>query len=609
MQYSISEEWRATDVGAFPSDAVRGQFVAEITTNEVLVVWTETNNETVYARTMDSDALEVKSTVQIDDGTVGLDEDDIGACILQNGNIVVTWASDNEEPGFVILNGTTLSVIKAWTDIGDATWYGNQPYAATLNNGNFVIAWNEDDSLLGQFRIMDEDGNFVTAVTPFYNPEEARNPNIAVLNDGRFVITFFAYDQDEIYFVKYNENGTLDTGPTIISDFHPGTSNEGQRGTIPLSDGGWFTTYEGNNGLFASVYNADSTSADYQTTIMAAGPIEKNRESSVVLTDEGTILISSVDIFFGVWPSLYMWIYDTNLNQIQAITKVVTCYDGTGVRSISMANFHTGVPLGRPSTYAIMTGDLIGAGSSNIFNCVRNDYYTKWESKFDDTHWHANMGVWSGSVWNASGINRLMLCAIGSWFENYRPLSIRITFTGASTFDSHLFVNDDDGEEIADGTDAGSTDPITLLFINNSWENLDLADCDDYNTLNMQATSHFTVENIEFEVPMGGDYPCFSSSSSSISSSSTSSSSLSSSSSSSSTSSSSTSSSSSSSLSSSSSSSSISVSSSSTSVSTSSSSSSSSLSMVPSFLETSGNFDLLLINDAGDRLIIDPTLT
>lgn len=142
------------------------------------------------------------------------------AATLQNGNVVLAYKDDMSGFGkFVILNSlgevVKTPVIFSPIAIGDDSVY-SFPSIAVLQNGNFVIAYKEKASTKGFFTIFDVNGTRVRTPTAF-SSTDIDFPAVAALNNGKFVIAF--RDRSNSYYGKYtifNASGNLDKAETTF---------------------------------------------------------------------------------------------------------------------------------------------------------------------------------------------------------------------------------------------------------------------------------------------------------------------------------------------------------------------------------------------------------
>jgi hypothetical protein len=112
-----------------------------------------------------------------------------------------------------------------------------------------------------------------------------------------------------------------------------------------------------------------------------------------------------------------------------------------------------------------------------------------WVAHFDNSDWYADFGSWSGSDWDSEylGINILQLSELGSWVNSYRPLKVRITFTGSGGSLDLFWITDEYFTPIAVGSPYTSGTELDISF-----EGYDIAEILIY------GSTAFTVTNIEF---------------------------------------------------------------------------------------------------------------
>lgn len=514
MQYYLTEAWDAAGIPGdeFSAGDVELSTVVNLSADEVAYIWTEyalAAVNKIYIRGMDSGGIDTGeapsgSTIEIGVGQ-GVDSDDgITACKLANGNIVVSWRNVNFDLGFVIvapsLNGGAreFTEVKSWTLMYAGGW---SPAAALLNNGNFVVAWDnyDNDPYTGIFGIFDQSGNTVVSGVEFYSNSDAYASSVAVLTSDKFVITFNASNESEVSYVIYNENGTLDTGLTVVSK---GNSNCDStfRGTIALPDGGWVTTYSDNNNLYIKKYNSSNTvisDIEYDTGI--------DYNNTLTLTDSGHILVVWSDGVSSPY-TLKLAVLDTDLNTVQAATDLFSGVTTNSFTKISIASFnskgetYTSATPDRnlPERFCISTVPSSSAATGDTIFCgIQNIANTTWESVFA-YKWDVDGSAPPAAAGPIGGTNGMDLdpwpAAGWPWTVNYRPLKIRFTFTGISTIDT-ITANDEGAQQIINASNVTSGQEITI-----NWDT-SLVDLNqNLSSMVLTFTGTISITNIEFEV-------------------------------------------------------------------------------------------------------------
>ena len=110
----------------------------------------------------------------------------------------------------------------------------------------------------------------------------------------------------------------------------------------------------------------------------------------------------------------------------------------------------------------------------------------EWVSYFDNTYWTGSVGVWTGSLWQASGAN-LEIIELGSWVEGFRPSAVRVTTNAISPT---LFVYDSSLNQIGFNASyvSGASMPLDFSGKGDIWK---------LRVLGLVATSP-TTTSIEF---------------------------------------------------------------------------------------------------------------
>lgn len=129
-----------------------------------------------------------------------------------------------------------------------------------------------------------------------------------------------------------------------------------------------------------------------------------------------------------------------------------------------------------------------------------------WTAYFDNTRWEigtANAGSWDAGNqrWQASQVpgyphHRIILNALGTWVNGYRPTSFRVTFTGTATLSAFLGSTDSFNDLFSRdcwlGTNITSGETLSLVGVDKDIHRLQCRneDCADNNI--------FYITNIEF---------------------------------------------------------------------------------------------------------------
>ncbi|WP_299775169.1 tandem-95 repeat protein [uncultured Tateyamaria sp.] len=162
---------------------------------------------------------------------------------LANGHFVVTWQSDDGQPGDTsetaikarILNENGVEIVSEFL-VNEST-NGSQwtPSVTELANGHFVVTWSSNDQEQGdasgldiKARIFDTDGNEIVSQFPvneFTNSSQAY-PSVTALANGHFVVTWHSWDQQQgdasggaIKASIFDENGDEIVSEFLVNEF------------------------------------------------------------------------------------------------------------------------------------------------------------------------------------------------------------------------------------------------------------------------------------------------------------------------------------------------------------------------------------------------------
>lgn len=183
-----------------------------------------------------------------------------------DGSFLVTFVRKNEGDGTydvvgrrVDVNGTVGSEITI-RDSGDTTAISAE--AATLSNGNYVVAYQElngDNTI--EFKIFGKTGEpssnaFQPTVS---NPGEDSDPQVAALTGDRFVIAWTVSDDGNgsgiMAAVFDNATGSAVSGPFLVNTSNVGT--EQSPDVAALKDGGFVVTWDdAGNGVRGQRFDA-----------------------------------------------------------------------------------------------------------------------------------------------------------------------------------------------------------------------------------------------------------------------------------------------------------------------------------------------------------------
>lgn len=214
-----------TTSGAFGLNYSSVQIVALENGNYASIA--QFHNSTIQMRIVDASGGNVLSQTAVGN-TATNGETDINAQItaLTGGGYVVTWQNDTSESdvSFQIYSETGAAVGLMGTISTSSTNENTEPQVAALDDGGFVLFWNnlDDDAL--RMQRFDASGSPVgTEITVLNDSNVANVETIEVLSDGRFIVGYtgiLGEHQFQIYDPRdaFSQNQVKDVIGTIGDD-------------------------------------------------------------------------------------------------------------------------------------------------------------------------------------------------------------------------------------------------------------------------------------------------------------------------------------------------------------------------------------------------------
>ncbi len=296
------------------------QAISALTNGRFVAVWQYMDQDGdgfgVYGRVYGANGYEPGNEFQINTHTP-FDQAQPDVAALADGGFIVTWHSDGQDgdnEGIYAqrFTSTNNSATAAGTEFQVNTYTTNSqvlPSTTGLANGSFVITWqsyDQDGSYRGVYAQMydavgDAIGSEFQVNTETANSQ--RDPAIASLSDGGFVITWSSWGQDGsengVYGQAYDQDGNAVGNEFQINSF---TGDGQQRSAVDvLNDGSFIVVWESldQDGSGVGVYSqrfvidkpGDEAPADISlsTTI-----VDEDLPASSVIAD-----ITSLDPDFG----------------------------------------------------------------------------------------------------------------------------------------------------------------------------------------------------------------------------------------------------------------------------------------------------------------------
>jgi len=216
---------------------------------------------------------------------------------LNNGQFVVIWV--NEEPLGQVFNadgtksGSEFQVNTYTTDDQGS------PSVASLNNGQFVVTWTSDgqDGDLGGIygQVFNTDGTKSGSefqVNTYTNSFQYK-PSIASLSNSKFIVTWQSYDQDGNDFGIYGQVFNVD-GTKSGSEFQVNTyvTNAQQNPSVTtLSNDKFVVTWDSwdqdgtFSGIYGQIFNTDGTKSGSEFQINTETFLSQSKPSIASLSN------------------------------------------------------------------------------------------------------------------------------------------------------------------------------------------------------------------------------------------------------------------------------------------------------------------------------------
>ena len=232
---------------------IYGQFgpaIALETNGNILVTWTDfsTGYWDIQGQVLSSTGATKGPQIQITNNSININHFNFSATAssvagLSDGNVLVTWTDNTLHFGSSsqsdilgqIFSPSGTAVSSTFQISPTNNELNNNSHSSTLSNGNFVVTWFDQSSLVGnidlhaKFRVFNADGTPVSGVNTF-EPSATRSgvPTITGLANGQFVIIVSetATVDSGLFCQVYNADGA-----TSGSVFKINTSASGSFGT------------------------------------------------------------------------------------------------------------------------------------------------------------------------------------------------------------------------------------------------------------------------------------------------------------------------------------------------------------------------------------------
>ncbi|MBV1865301.1 MAG: hypothetical protein KUG74_12845 [Rhodobacteraceae bacterium] len=294
-----------------------GSSVAGLADGGYVVAWTsqgqDGNGNGIFGQYFNSKGTALGGEFQINT-TWNLHQEAPSIAALDDGGFVVAWqSSGGSGVGYSIIGqrydakGKTVGGEFAISDPDTASQ--GAAIVTVLDDGSFVVTWNardQDGDSWGIFaRRFDKDG--VAEGAEFqvntYTLGVQTHPTVSALNDGSFVVTWASWqdgDKDGIYGQRYDA-----VGNAVGSEFQVNTYTAGYQSgakVAGLVNGGFMVMWNGegaaseDNGIFAQRFDYLGRAAGTQFQVNSHTSDLQSDQEIVALADGG---------FVATWMSLH----------------------------------------------------------------------------------------------------------------------------------------------------------------------------------------------------------------------------------------------------------------------------------------------------------------
>ncbi|MCF6328008.1 MAG: hypothetical protein L3J21_12060, partial [Devosiaceae bacterium] len=325
-----------------------------------------TGSGDIYAQIYSADAVAVGTELILNSVTAGI-QNFSNIVALDNGGFITTWrdASDFATTGFNIqvrrfdADGTAAdaSDILVTSTIGDQT----NPEVATLAGGAFVVVW-EDLNDTGTSR--DIKMQLFNAAGTMVGGEQVVNstlpglqtlPSVTTLDNGNFVV---AWQGSGVFARIFDASGV-----EVVAEFQVASLNggPGSAEVISLRDGGFVVTWkQGQSGVADEIMlqRYDASGATVGTTIIVNTiDADNQRSPDFDVTDDGRLIM--------VWDDFSQSPDDNNEGAIRSQILSLTADNSFGTAGVDslLGNANANVIHG-------LAGDdqIDGQGGNDIIN-------------------------------------------------------------------------------------------------------------------------------------------------------------------------------------------------------------------------------------------------
>lgn len=259
--------------------------VAGLPDGGFVITWTsfdttlDGSGASIEAQVFDASGTKVGGQLLVNTDSAG-DQYISTIAALSGGGFVISWYDSNNTFG----NGDVKAQVfdAAGAKVGteflvNTTTYGDQrnEAIAPLDNGGFVIAWNDSSTRSVKAQIFDASGNKVGAefLVNTTTPLAQLNPQIATLSNGDFVVVWCDASAGDVNHVLdgqiFDATGAKVGGEFLVAPLDPIPGNTGPHSVSALPDGGFVVTWDDGevSNIFAQRFDSTGAPVGDQWTV------------------------------------------------------------------------------------------------------------------------------------------------------------------------------------------------------------------------------------------------------------------------------------------------------------------------------------------------------
>ena len=236
----------------------------------------------------------------------GLDNINLGhmldATLMDNGDVFVTWQSDNIDGSGFGIEGVVVDVDAGFYSefqVNTATTYEqSMPATTALPDGNFVVVWQSKDSgnLDVKAQLFDAQGMPIGQeflVSTMMSEKNQWLPSITTLADGSFIAAWQSAEHGNAirsarYQYTYDDqgqvSGTQRIGDEQIVNVSPSGINTYLPFVTPLHDGGYLVTWDKGSPGWTAVSRQYDADGQPVTDEIVVGTLNQNYSGPVLAT-------------------------------------------------------------------------------------------------------------------------------------------------------------------------------------------------------------------------------------------------------------------------------------------------------------------------------------